>query len=286
MKNCSFFIFIIIALSACAVKHSPAPIEYKHGNSKLHGVASEETIAIIDPDGEIISTSKETEDATKEDDEYIDDENYIMPKKLTSSNNDEIIQYEVQNGDNIESISAKYGQRVEEIARMNDLYPPYYLDEFQILKIRVNKLTAVTSTLAQDSSYTNIGGNKSYYFIKPVDGDVIVKFGEPTKYGVNKGINIASPLGSVVKASATGKVIYADYDATFGNLVMIKADNKNIVTAYAHLKNIILSKGSAIKQGSIVGYVGSTGKVDGKPQLHFAIRDGKNAIDPLKYIEK
>ncbi|NDA91547.1 MAG: hypothetical protein EBY20_11775, partial [Alphaproteobacteria bacterium] len=89
--------------------------------------------------------------------------------------------------------------------------------------------------------------------------------------------------GTKVVASASGKVIYADYDATFGNLVIIKLDNKNIVLSYAHLANLIVAKGASLNQGDIVGYVGHTGKVK-QPQLHFAIREGKNAVDPLKFV--
>ena len=120
-------------------------------------------------------------------------------------------------------------------------------------------------------------------YISPVVGTVIAKFGQKTEYGTNKGINISADEGTKVVASASGKVIYADYDATFGNLVIIKLDNKNIVLSYAHLANLIVAKGASLNQGDIVGYVGHTGKVK-QPQLHFAIREGKNAVDPLKFV--
>ena len=62
-----------------------------------------------------------------------------------------------------------------------------------------------------------------------------------------------------------------------------KLDN-NIITSYAHLEDIILSKGSSIKQGEVIGYVGNSGKTK-TSQLHFAIREGKTAKDPLQYIK-
>jgi len=292
MKKCSLFIVIAIQLSACAIKHSPAPIEYKHSQSRLHGsnIASEETISTINTEGEIISTSNNQKIVEEEQQpEYVDpveDDNYVVPAKV-SKTDDKIIYHEVQAGQTIEMIAAKYGQTVEAIARLNDLYPPYYLDEFQILKIKTDKNLApeVTSAVNTPKEESLLPAPKKLPdFIKPVDGTIISKFGENTNHGVNKGINIAASAGTMVKASANGRVIYADYDATFGNLVMIKVDDKNIVMAYAHLEDLVLAKGSAIKQGDLVGYVGSTGKVGGKPQLHFAIREGKNAIDPIKYI--
>ena len=120
-------------------------------------------------------------------------------------------------------------------------------------------------------------------YIIPVNGTIITKFGDKTDHGINKGINISAKKGESVFASASGKVIYADYDATFGNLVIIKLDNKNIVLSYSHLEDLIVKKDTHLKQGDIVGYVGSTGKTK-QPQLHFAVREGKTAVDPLKFV--
>jgi len=60
-------------------------------------------------------------------------------------------------------------------------------------------------------------------------------------------------------------------------------DNKNIVLSYSHLEDLIVKKDTHLKQGDIVGYVGSTGKTK-QPQLHFAVREGKTAVDPLKFV--
>ena len=113
-------------------------------------------------------------------------------------------------------------------------------------------------------------------YIKPLDGKIITKFGEKTELGTNKGVSIAANLGTKILATAAGTVIYADYDATFGNLVIMKLNGKNIVVSYAHLQDIILTKGSSINQGDVIGYVGNTGKIK-QPQLHFGIREGKIA---------
>jgi murein DD-endopeptidase MepM/ murein hydrolase activator NlpD len=121
-------------------------------------------------------------------------------------------------------------------------------------------------------------------YIQPVNGAVLTQFGEKTRYGINKGVRFSAKRGAKVVSAATGRIIYADYDATFGNLVIIKVDNKNIVTSYAHMEDIVVSKGEKIKQGALLGYVGSSGKVS-RPQLHFAIREGKIAKDPLKYLK-
>ena len=63
---------------------------------------------------------------------------------------------------------------------------------------------------------------------------------------------------------------------------MIK-HSRNWITAYAHLEEIHKKKGSFVKKGDSIGRVGESGNVN-EPQLHFEIRKGKDAVDPLKYL--
>ena len=84
-------------------------------------------------------------------------------------------------------------------------------------------------------------------------------------------------------ASSDGKVIYSGNEIPgYGNLVLIK-HSSNWVTAYAHLNKVFIEKGEKVKKGEKIGLVGRTGNVS-KPQLHFEIRKGKNAVNPLKYL--
>ncbi len=289
MKNYSFYILLYLAvttLSGCAVTKQQAPIEYHHGSSNLGDSKSlnESTVTVVSNDGEIISSKPEIEEMQEVIKPNLDNENYIVPESKPVELNYKIIEHRVKEDETIQEIAANYQQTVNEIAEINDFSPPYSLEEFQILKIKVPKdfsqkpivtiksLETPTKQLPEVTDY-----------ISPVTGTVIAKFGQKTEYGTNKGINISANEGTRVVASASGKVIYADYDATFGNLVIIKLDNKNIVLSYAHLASLIVAKGATLKQGDIVGYVGHTGKVK-QPQLHFAIREGKNAVDPLKFV--
>lgn len=278
MRNCSFFIFLVLILASCQFKKEPAPIVYNHKNSSLS--SSAETVPTLSNDGDIISRDmiggKQSEIIGP-----TDDDNYVIPAQSPVEQNYKIIYHEVQVGETIEEIALKYEQTVDEIAQLNSLFPPYYLDEFQIIKIKVSKDTTKNK---EPESKKHVIVPKAPDFIKPVDGKILVKYGENTPYGVNKGVNIAAKEGTKIAAAASGKVIYADYDATFGYLVIIKIDGQNIVTSYAHMEDLIISKGKTVKQGDIIGYVGNTGKVD-KFQLHFGIREGKTAKDPMKFIK-
>ena len=99
----------------------------------------------------------------------------------------------------------------------------------------------------------------------------------------NDGINISADIGKPVYASEEGEVIYTGNEIPgYGNLILIKHKN-NWITAYAHLDVIKLKKGEVVKRGDNIGTIGTSGNVK-IPQLHFEIRKGKKALNPLKYL--
>ncbi len=56
------------------------------------------------------------------------------------------------------------------------------------------------------------------------------------------------------------------------------------MTAYAHMDQVKIKRGDTVKRGQSIGTVGSTGSVD-KPQLHFEVRRGTEALNPKLYLE-
>ena len=122
-------------------------------------------------------------------------------------------------------------------------------------------------------------------FIWPVDGKVISKFGPAKDNLRNDGVNIAAPVGAPVKAAAAGVVAYAGNELRgFGNMVLLRhADGW--VTAYAHNSSLLVKKGDKVGQGQTIARVGSSGNVD-SPQLHFELRQGTKAVDPVKVLTR
>jgi len=77
------------------------------------------------------------------------------------------------------------------------------------------------------------------------------------------------------------KVVYIGNNVEgYGNLLIIRHEG-DIMTAYAHLKDIVVERGAQVKRGESIGSVGQVGNVK-EPQLHFSIRKGKKTIDPEK----
>ena len=123
-------------------------------------------------------------------------------------------------------------------------------------------------------------------FIWPVDSKrVISGFGPKGDGKTNDGINIAASEGEPVWAVADGEVAYVGNELPgYGNMVLIRHSGGK-VSAYAHLNRAAVDKYDHVKQGDIIGYVGSTGNVR-EPQLHFAIRGDGKAVDPMKYLSQ
>jgi len=88
---------------------------------------------------------------------------------------------------------------------------------------------------------------------------------------MHKGTDFAAPSGTPIMASGSGTVVLAKWCGGGGNCVKIK-HNSTYETVYAHMKSFAkgIRKGKKVKQGQIIGYVGSTGMSTG-PHLHYEV---------------
>ena len=99
---------------------------------------------------------------------------------------------------------------------------------------------------------------------------------------MHRGTDFAAPEGTPIMASGDGVIVKAGWCGGGGNCVKIK-HNKTYQTVYAHMKNFsnLAVPGNRIKQGQIIGYVGSTGLSTG-PHLHYeVIENGKKINSQL-----
>lgn len=97
----------------------------------------------------------------------------------------------------------------------------------------------------------------------------------------HKGIDFGAPTGTPVKATSDGVVELAGTQRGYGNIVVLQHRGK-YSTAYAHLNGFAANvrEGQEVKQGQIIGYVGSTGMSTG-PHLHYEVRIDGEAQNPM-----
>lgn len=220
----------------------------------------------------------------------------------------------VQAGETGYSVSRAYGTDLTTLARLNNLEKPYAVQVGQRLRLPAsptlpNGSKATTNVASAPAAATRPASQQagqqaaspaststatvqkplpapaafSGTFSWPLNGRILSRFG-PKQGGLhNDGINIAATQGATVRAAAPGVIAYSgDGLKGFGWLILIKHSN-GWVTAYAHNEAVLVKRGDTVRAGEPIARAGSTGSVD-RPQLHFEIRNGRRAVDPLKHL--
>lgn len=214
------------------------------------------------------------------------------------------IYHTVNKGENLYRISKAYNIDIQELAEINGIEDINQIKVGQKLFIpgakEVKKVEIPTQTdekekstktkvnnekeTVSDKGNDNKSEIKTYKgrFIWPVKGKVISYFG--VRGGKNhKGIDIAAPEGTKIFAAESGIVIYSDNKLrNYGNVIIIKHSD-NFITVYAHNKVNYVKENEQVKKGQEIGEVGKTGNAE-SPHLHFEIRDGTKARNPLFYL--
>ncbi|MGB4075591.1 peptidoglycan DD-metalloendopeptidase family protein [Pseudomonas sp.] len=147
--------------------------------------------------------------------------------------------------------------------------------------------------------YTNKQGNSSYYnakgesmrkaFIRtPVDfARISSRFSTGRRHPVlnkiraHKGVDYAAPRGTPIKAAGDGRITLAGRHGGYGNAVIIQ-HGQRYRTLYAHMNGFAkgVRSGTSVKQGQIIGYIGTTGLSTG-PHLHYEFQVNGVHVDPL-----
>jgi murein DD-endopeptidase MepM/ murein hydrolase activator NlpD len=98
----------------------------------------------------------------------------------------------------------------------------------------------------------------------------------------HNGIDLAAPVGTRIRATASGIVLKTGYTSRKGKFVSIRHKNR-YVTHYYHLSRFAkgVRRGKRIEQGQIIGYVGRTGWATG-PHLHYGMQKNRRFINPLR----
>jgi murein DD-endopeptidase MepM/ murein hydrolase activator NlpD len=153
----------------------------------------------------------------------------------------------------------------------------------------IDSLQAVSADLAakirqaqsRSIAHVSSGTPSASGFIWPVSAPITSPFG--WRWGrLHEGIDLGAAYGTPIGAAGAGVVTWAGWEGGYGNLVVIDHGG-GIATAYGHQSQIAVSVGQTVARGHVIGYVGSTGHSTG-PHLHFEVRVGGQAVDPLGYL--
>jgi len=210
----------------------------------------------------------------------------------------------VKKGDTLYSIALDHGHDYREVAQWNSLDDPTKLNVGQLLRVKppaqpavvvgtgragsriesrpldaqkpvpavaAAPAPAVASTSPREEPKLDV---HPLTFAWPVKGKVVAGFAEPRQ----KGIDIEGRSGDPVIASAAGRVTYVGSGIPgLGKLIVLKHD-QGYITVYAHNKDILVKEQQNVTRGQKIAELGE--------KLHFQIRKGAAAVDPLLYLPK
>ena len=183
--------------------------------------------------------------------------------------------HEVAAGENLYRIGLRYGVPEAEIARANGI------DD--VTQLRVGQRLFIPGIRGR--------GDEAERRVARYDGPL--RFRWPLKarltsrFGLrgnrpHEGIDLGAPHGTPIHAAEAGRVIHSGRFGAYGKVVILKHTGA-YRSVYAHAQRLFVEKGDFVERGQKIAEVGSTGRATG-PHLHFEIRRGEVAHDPLAYL--
>src|SRR4051794_14534710 len=120
----------------------------------------------------------------------------------------------------------------------------------------------------------------------PLGWPLLAKIGDrfgPRGHAFHAGIDLPAPADTAVCAAAPGRVTWAGWRAGGWGLLVVVRHIDGVRTMYAHLESVDVRAGDVVSGGTVLGRVGATGDATG-PHLHFEVRVGGAAVDPLRAL--
>ena len=159
------------------------------------------------------------------------------------------------------------------------------LDAFNMMKVR--PVLASFSSSASNPLREKVYEDSVTPSIWPVRGTITAGFGQRMdpftgEGNFHNGVDIAAPVGTLVRAAADGILFHAGPDSGYGNEALID-HGYGLTTKYGHLRNLTVVVGQEVSQGQVIGTVGMTGRTTG-PHLHYEVLVGGIPVNPANYL--
>ena len=202
----------------------------------------------------------------------------------------------VREGDTLFQIAWRYGWDYKELARANGLDKPYVLYPNQKIMLYLSPPSVPKSsgsgrsnssakhTTTQKNTNQSSGRKQyktaSYTWAWPLKGKLLSGFKRNDP--LHQGLRISTPVGSKVKAAASGTVVYVGSGIRGLEKLIIVEHPGGFLSAYAHNRKILKKEAEIVKVGEVIAETGSNGS--GESILYFEIRHKGVSVDPSKYL--
>lgn len=187
------------------------------------------------------------------------------------------VYHRIEKGETLWRIARAYDVEVEKIRSYNNIEDVRELKVGSLIFIPgAKKRLSVPPSLLSDEV-----GKEG--FIWPARGKIVSRF-TTSGENISKGIDIALPLGTEIKAAKSGIVKYSDVLRGYGKIIIVDHQD-GFSTVYAHNSKNMVKENDFVLGGEVIALSGDTGCCSG-PVLHFQIRKGEVPQDPLFYLPR
>ncbi len=166
----------------------------------------------------------------------------------------------------------------------DSLYAQFKLDPSEV-DLRPSKQDSLLrEEVAQEEKYSFFESeitNLNFVLFTPVSGTISQTYNPKEKHFAT---DVVAPKGTPVKAVADGTVIFAEWTAETGFVVIIEHAS-GLISVYKHNGSITTEQGAIVKAGEVIATVGNTGELTTGPHLHFELWNNGYPINPEHYIE-
>ena len=247
--------------------------------------------------GEFISAMEDMQVIVESDKKLADD--YMSAREEAERVRNEYLSVKNEYKEHLDVLNAEQGKLERQIAEANALIISLEEDtesaiaEYEISIASEDKMAKYLDEMSLQYAHEQDAELRGVYsdsqFIWPVPSCTLLT----SPYGyrthpildyerLHAGLDIGAKFGEEIIAADGGTVLIAEYSDSYGNFVLIDHGDR-YSTAYGHMSEIAVEAGQEVKQGELIGYIGSTGWSTG-PHLHFEIRLDGERIDPEEFF--
>lgn len=247
--------------------------------------------------GEFISAMEDMQVIVESDKKLADD--YIAAREEAERVRNEYLSVKNEYKEHLDVLNAEQGRLERQIAEADALIISLEEDtesaiaEYEISIASEDKMAKYLDEMSLQYAHEQDAELRGVYsdsqFIWPVPSCTLLT--SPYGYRIHPildyerlhaGLDIGAKFGEEIIAADGGTVLIAEYSDSYGNFVLIDHGDR-YSTAYGHMSEITVEAGQEVKQGELIGYIGSTGWSTG-PHLHFEIRLDGERIDPEEFF--
>jgi murein DD-endopeptidase MepM/ murein hydrolase activator NlpD len=180
--------------------------------------------------------------------------------------------------------NALTGEIKTESINKDSLYKSFELDP-DAVDLSPNKQDSLLrEEVAQEDKYNLFETAKAkvnFVLFPPVKGEVSQKYNPKEKHFA---VDVVVPKDTPVKATADGMVIFAEWTAETGYVIIIEHSN-NLISVYKHNASLTKQQGDLVRVGEVIATAGNTGTLTTGTHLHFELWSEGYSIDPESFID-